>query len=100
MSSCGGSPADGRVCKRDPPPPPRHNLPRGRKAESEVRIGQAGRGRVREGARPMGAAACRGRGFKERARVSAERPMGAARCRQRHNPASCQPPRHATHAGP
>ena len=39
----------------------------------------------------MGAAACRGRGFKERAGVNGERPSGAVSCRQQHNQASCQP---------
>ena len=58
----------------------------------EVRIGQARRGRARGAERPKGTAACGGRGFKGRARVSGERPIGAARCRQQHNPASCQIP--------
>ena len=40
----------------------------------------------------MGAAAYRGKGFKERARVSSGRPIGAASCRQQYNQASCQPP--------
>ena len=39
----------------------------------------------------MGAAACGGRGFKARARVSGERPIGAASCRQQHNEVSCKP---------
>ena len=37
----------------------------------------------------MGAAACRGKGFKERARVSGKRPMGAASFRQQCVQASC-----------
>ena len=40
----------------------------------------------------MGAAAYRGKGFKERAMVSGERPIGATSCRQQSIPASCQPP--------
>ena len=52
----------------------------------EVRVGQA------EGERPMGTAACGGRGCEERARGSGERPIGSARCRQPHNPAPCQSP--------
>ena len=39
-----------------------------RKGVGEVRVGQAGRGGARGGERPMGAAACGGRGFKGRAR--------------------------------
>ena len=34
----------------------------------------------------MGAAACGGKGFKERAGVSGERPIGAVSCRQQHKP--------------
>ena len=37
------------------------------------------------------AAPCRGKGFKERARVSGERSLGATSCRQPYNQASCQP---------
>ena len=40
----------------------------------------------------MGTAACGGRGFKGRTRVSGERLIGAARCRQQHDQASYQPP--------
>ena len=70
-----------------------HNIPRKRKGGvGGVRIGQAGGGRARGGERPMGVAACGGRGFKGRTRVSGERPIGAARCRQQRNRAACQPP--------
>ena len=70
-----------------------HNRPRETKGvRRRVRIGQAGRGRARGDERPMGAAACGGRGFKESERVSGERPIGAASCRQQCNQASCQHP--------
>ena len=55
-------------------------------------MGQVGRGRAQGGERPLGAAACGGKGFKGRARVSGERPVGAASCRQQYNELSCQPP--------
>ena len=41
----------------------------------------------------MGTAAFRGKGFKERARVSGESPIGAASFRQQSIQESCQPPR-------
>ena len=40
----------------------------------------------------MGAAACGGRGFNEKARVRSERPIGAGSCRQQYHQASCPPP--------
>ena len=58
----------------------------------EVRIGQGGRGWAEGSERPMGTAACGGKGFKGRAAVSGERPIGAASCRQQHNQMSCYPP--------
>ena len=36
----------------------------------------------------MGASACGGKGFNERAGVSGERPISAAHCRQQHNEVS------------
>ena len=45
-------------------------------------MGQAGRAGALGGKRPMGTAACGGKGFKERTRVSGERPIGAASFRQ------------------
>ena len=49
-------------------------------------MGQGGRGSARGGEKPMGTAACGGRGFKGRAGVS-----GAAGCRQQHNQAPPPP---------
>ena len=48
----------------------------------EVRISQVGRGRVQRGERQMGTASYRGKGCKERARVSGERPIGTSSFRQ------------------
>ena len=61
---------------------------------TEVRIGQGGRGRAQGdgGERPMGTAACVGKGFKGRAVVSGDRPIGAASCRHQHTQVSCQTP--------
>ena len=39
-------------------------------------------GRAQGGERPMGTAACGGKGVKERTRESGERPIGAVSCRQ------------------
>ena len=58
----------------------------------EVKIGQRGRRRAQGGERPMGTAACGGRGFKGRATVSGDQPTGTASCRQQHTQVSCHPP--------
>ena len=60
-----------------------------RREGRQVRVGKAGRSRALGGERPMGTAACRGKGFKERTRVSGEGPMGTTRFRPQSAEVSC-----------
>ena len=97
---------------KEPPPPPLGMHQKGRALRSGPRGGstggwrrspkrfgpvtagtnavEAGTWRQWDSERLMGAAACRGRGFEGRARVSGEGLIGAAGRRQQHNWASCQ----------